>query len=128
MTSIKSGAFQYCKSLTIVGLPASLTEIGDLAFGGCTSLAFITIPHNVSRINRETFSGCTNLRQINLPTSITYIGSDAIKHTASMLTIKYGGDAEQWAEIERDPNWDYMSGIYIIECVNGETIHKPTVE
>ena len=128
VTSIKSGAFQYCKSLTIVGLPASLTEIGGLAFAGCTSLAFITIPHNVSRINGETFSGCTNLRQIDLPTSITYIGSDAIKHTASMLTIKYSGDAEQWAEIERDPNWDRMSGIYIIECVNGEIIHKATVE
>ena len=128
VTSIKSEAFKYCKSLTSVSLPASLTEIGDLAFAGCTSLAFITIPHNVSRINRETFSGCTNLRQIDLPTSITYIGYDAIKHTASMLTIKYGGDAERWAEIERDPNWDRMSGIYIIECVNGEIIHKATVE
>ncbi len=39
ITSIGSGAFQDCASLTSITIPASLTSIGSRAFWGCTSLA-----------------------------------------------------------------------------------------
>ena len=38
VTSIRTGAFAYCRSITSVDIPASVTEIGKGAFYGCDSL------------------------------------------------------------------------------------------
>ena len=45
---IGNSAFMYCKSLTNINIPNSVTNIGDRAFMKCDSLTYITIPSSVA--------------------------------------------------------------------------------
>ena len=46
---IERQAFSGCEELTIVVIPASVTEIGETAFGGCTALTDILYPGTVAQ-------------------------------------------------------------------------------
>lgn len=64
-------AFSFCKSLTSVAFPSSVTKIGDTAFEytGITSIKFTG---NIKEIGSFAFSGCNNLKKLDLtPLSLT---------------------------------------------------------
>ena len=46
----------YC--LSEVGLPNSITDIGEYAFRGCKSLSHIYIPDSVEEIGKKAFASC----------------------------------------------------------------------
>lgn len=81
VTSIGNRAFQYCRNLTSITIPNSVTSIGsshygsDGAFYGCTSLTSITIPDSVTYIGPETFLCCTSLTNITVDTNNTNYSS-----------------------------------------------------
>nr|WP_303156286.1 leucine-rich repeat domain-containing protein [uncultured Prevotella sp.] len=56
-----SGAFEYCRSLTNINIPNSVTTIGEYAFDGCKSLVNINIPNSVTTIEDGAFYDCENL-------------------------------------------------------------------
>ena len=57
-------AFNYCRGLTSVTIPNSVTRIGVEAFDGCTGLTSITIGNSVTSIGDYAFSGCTGLTDV----------------------------------------------------------------
>ncbi len=61
LDGINYGTFQYCTSLNVISIPASVTSIGDYAFNGCWNLTAITIPASVTSIGRSAFNNCNNL-------------------------------------------------------------------
>jgi len=61
VTSIASGAFQYCYSLTSLAIPNSITNIENNAFAHCTSLTNVTIGSSVTSIGTGAFAFCTIL-------------------------------------------------------------------
>lgn len=69
-------AFVYCKSLTNINIPNSVTTIGEGAFIGCESLTSINIPNSVTTIGYSAFDGCRFLTSITIPSSVvTIIGN-----------------------------------------------------
>ena len=82
--SIKEGvriicdkAFFYCRSLTDIVIPDSVTSIGDKAFFRCSSLTSLVIPDGVTRIGTGTFFGCESLSSLVIPNGVTCIGDGA---------------------------------------------------
>ena len=72
---IAGSAFSYCRMLTSVTIPNSVTSIGENAFYDCSGLASVTIGNSVTSIGDEAFYGCNGLKSVNIPNSVTYIGS-----------------------------------------------------
>ena len=84
---IADSAFNYCRELTGVTLPAGLIGIGGQAFYCCKGLTDITIPDGVTSIGEEAFSSCDNLVDITLPNSLTSIGRYAFSSCSSLADI-----------------------------------------
>ena len=107
VTSIGDGAFEGCRSLTIINIPDSVTSVGESAFSGCKALVnrngfviirnvlynyegkakSITIPDNVTSIWDCAFSECSSLTNISIPDSVTSIGDNAFSECESLTSI-----------------------------------------
>ena len=81
-------AFEKCKSLVTIDIPASVTDIGQYAFAQCESLAavnFRTEGATSLEIANYAFQNCTKMGQILLPDHLTefksaaFEGCDALK-------------------------------------------------
>lgn len=73
-------AFNYCKYLTNVTIPASVKNIGRAAFSGCSNLVSISIPECVSSIGSDTFWGCSSLKSVTIGSGIESIGVRAFRN------------------------------------------------
>ena len=87
VTSIGKGAFSYCVSLSEIVIPSSVTSIGDSAFYCCDSLSKIVIPSRVTSIGKGAFFRCHSLSEIVIPSSVTSIGDGAFYGCDSLSEI-----------------------------------------
>ena len=87
VTSIGKGAFSYCVSQSEIVIPSSVTSIGDSAFYGCDSLSEIVIPSSVTSIGDGAFYGCDSLSEIVIPSSVTSIGGSVFSRCYSLSEI-----------------------------------------
>ncbi len=73
---IGRGAFEYCKNLESVTIPASVTIIDEYAFDGCEALESVTLTEGLEEIGYGAFYDCASLESIDIPASVTYIGNE----------------------------------------------------
>ena len=92
--SIKEGtriiaeeAFRYCRGLTSVTIPNSVTSIGEGTFYGCRGLTSIIIPNSVTSIGNDAFEGCSGLTSITIPNSVTSIGGSAFRYCYGLTSV-----------------------------------------
>lgn len=110
-SSVKSvaGSFPYCRNLTSVTIPSSVTLIGKWAFYGCVCLTSITfpssvtsfgayiigatpivsvvIPNGIKTLTERFLYGCESLTSITIPNSVTSIGSSAFEGCSGLTSI-----------------------------------------
>jgi len=84
VTGIGRDAFRYCRNITSVTLPASISYIGDGAFWCCENISSVKIPEGVTRIGESAFNNCHHLDSIIIPASVNRIGLRAF--VSCMLT------------------------------------------
>ena len=63
-------AFWWCRSLSKIVIPSSVTSIGDSAFDTCSSLSEIVIPSSVTSIGDRAFADCFSLKYLSIPKSV----------------------------------------------------------
>ena len=105
VTTIGSGAFEHCSTLTSVTIPDSVTRIenateegysywGDAyhcyhgAFSGCANLTSVTIPDTVTYIGTGCFKGCSSLATIALPKKIDGISNALFMDCVALTDIE----------------------------------------
>lgn len=112
-TTIGENAFYWCKSLTSVSLPTSITSIGPSsfkysfgfssivipsnveyigveAFKYCGSLESVTFNEGLTAINYGAFNECESLNNVVIPDSVTNIAQYAFNYTRSMTNMTIG--------------------------------------
>ena len=77
LSFIDEYAFNYCTSLTHVGLPPTLDTMGTGCFYQCTHLTSIAIPDGLRIIPMEAFFGCEALSDITWGNAVEVIDSFA---------------------------------------------------
>ena len=87
LISIGINAFWYCRNMTSIVIPNSVTRIEYDAFYKCSSLTTINIPNTVTSIGNFAFSNCTGLTSVSIPNSVTYIGDGAFISCTSLTSI-----------------------------------------
>ena len=87
VTSIGSGAFRDCYSLTSVTIPNSVTYINDGAFQNCSGLTSVSIPNSVTIIGNWAFQNCSGLTNVTFGNSVTGIGNYAFSGCSGLTSI-----------------------------------------
>ncbi|MGN0115106.1 MAG: leucine-rich repeat protein [Acutalibacteraceae bacterium] len=81
---IADGAFSFCRELTGVTLPDTITHIGNYAFYGCEKLIFADLASGVTSIGESAFYDCDWMKSIVIPDSVTEIGEYALGYTGDV--------------------------------------------
>ena len=87
ITSISSGAFSTCYSLSDITISSGVTSIGTYAFSDCYSLSNITIPSSMTSIDTNAFSNCYSLASVEIPSSMTSISNYLFYSCYSLSSI-----------------------------------------
>mgnify|MGYP004456838587 FL=1 len=87
VTTIGSCAFDGCKNVISVELPASLQSIEKAAFVQCSSLESIEIPFAVTDIGDGAFAYCGNLKKVKLPEALKIIGKEEFIYCSKLESI-----------------------------------------
>lgn len=80
-------AFEKCKSIKSITIPASVTRIGSAAFSECENLEKVNIPNGVTIINQFVFYKCKGLKSVVIPAGVTKISTYAFKYCENLEGI-----------------------------------------
>jgi hypothetical protein len=89
VTSLLSGAFQECASLTGVTFSTGITTLRQRAFRGCAALSRVTLPAGLETIEASAFQGCLDLSEIAVPAAVTSIGDDAFSGCERLTSVAF---------------------------------------
>lgn len=87
-TSIPSGMFENCSSLSVFEVPKSVHDIEAFAFKGCTNLTNLYLSENLEAIREGAFEGCSSLEYIDFPDSLTSIGNYAFRNCHALKLLE----------------------------------------
>jgi hypothetical protein len=121
--SIGHRAIAYCKNLTSITIPNSVTNIGSQAFLWCCHLTSITLPNSVTAIGKEAFEDCRSLTSITIPNSVTIIEDEIFEDCENLKTITIPQHFNDYS-FHNFYRWDVQVGAKIIW--KGKTDKEPS--
>lgn len=82
-------AFDHCKWLEEIRIPAGVKAILPYTFRGCTALKKVTLPDAVVAIGKYAFEDCSALEEIALPEGFLELGEYAFKGCTMLKAIRF---------------------------------------
>lgn len=89
ISKIANEAFSFCKELTEVTVPSTVTVIEPHAFYACTKLAVVTLPAGLRTIGVYAFGQCHELISIKIPATVTEIELCAFDSCAKLRSAQF---------------------------------------
>ena len=93
IVSIGDYAFNDCRSLTSITIPANVSAIGNNSFQYCTGLKSLSIPAGVKTIGTYAFQNCTDLTSVTIPTNVSDIGNNAFTGCEKLVYVYINSNA-----------------------------------
>lgn len=90
LTSVGTGAFSSCSSLTELDLFGDKVTIGNNAFNSDTSLKSVTLGAGVKTINNYAFQYCKSLETVNIGNDVETIGYYAFYNNTNLKQLVLG--------------------------------------
>ena len=87
VSKLNNATFGYCRNLTSITLPESVTTIGGSVFQGCGNLTSMTILGNITSVGSGTYDGCTKLSKITIAEGVTHLGTGVFKDCKGLTSI-----------------------------------------
>lgn len=87
LTSIRTYAFQYARSLRRATLPAHLSSIGEHCFWYCSSLKEVYLGNEVATIGLNAFDE-TNIKDLALPESAVNLGNYMLRAVRALRRLR----------------------------------------
>lgn len=85
--SIEYQAFYQCKNLMEIVIPGSVKTIGNEAFDWCENLLSVTFSSGITSIGNYAFANCKNLKSVVLPSTVTSIGEYAFLNCTNIASV-----------------------------------------
>ena len=79
ITAIGGFAFEGCRRLSHIEIPASVKVIEIAAFEGCSKLRSVILHEGLETIEQRAFCHNNNLKEITVPSTVTFIGDEAFR-------------------------------------------------
>ncbi len=105
VTAIPTYCFSNCSKLTSVDIPSSVTSLGTFSFNYCVKLAAIDIPNTATSIPEGCFMYCSSLQSVDFPSTLTSIGNNAFYGCSSLVTANNLGTTK----IKKIGNWAFYN-------------------
>ncbi len=99
--SIGNGTFSRCETLSSVTFEenSKLTSIPDYMFNECKALTGIKLPFGITSIGNGAFKE-SGLTELEIPASVTNIASTIFSQSTTPKTIYFKGTEEQWENLK----------------------------
>ena len=88
VVAIGNSAFEGCRKLTSVNIPASIKNIGMYAFHDCEELASVTFNDGLESIDNAAFWLCEKLNNVVIPKTVNSIGETPFLGCKSLTSLR----------------------------------------
>ena len=116
VTEIGSYAFANTQ-ITSLTIPRSVTAVGDYVCYECSNLA--TVRYEGAVIGTYMFMGCTALANFTIAKSVKEMKAYVFNSCNKLKILNYEGSLKDWAEIEKQKNWNSSANLTKIQCLDG---------
>ncbi|MDE7438983.1 MAG: leucine-rich repeat domain-containing protein [Clostridia bacterium] len=113
-----SGNITVPDTVTYNGNTYEVSAINHEAFFYCKNLTGITIPDSITFLSEYAFSRCSALTSISLPNTLTRISYSAFMECSALADITFDGTKDEWNKIEKASFWDDTTGDYTVHCTD----------
>ena len=116
-------AFNGCRALTEINIPATLTKLDNRAFYECYSIKSVYLPDGVTTLNLSVFEHCSSLESLSIGKGVTDIKMYALVNCTYLEEITFRGTLAEWESVRINENNDYL----VVRCTDGDTTTFPPI-
>ena len=119
LKTVGENAFNDCTAMKIDKLPASLKTVGYMAFNNCTAISIDKMPNNLITVSYKAFGNCTNLKSADMPKTLNNLNVFAFDGCTNLTAINIDSENKTYQSQDGVVYTNNKTATYV--CPNGKT-------